>query len=116
MRWLLERRPASCWRIVHSRPHWMFPLPDCIVYHVTAKAHPAVVALQVVSAMEAVGVMELLTKFNSKSQNPKVRHHSMSFLLIDCFLYVIARRTRAYACTSIYERAHGCRALSDKLI
>lgn len=28
--------------------------------------------MQVVSAMEAVGVMELLTKFNSKPQNAKV--------------------------------------------
>ena len=28
---------------------------------------------QVVSAEEAVGVMELLTKFNSKPKNPKVR-------------------------------------------
>lgn len=33
--------------------------------------------LQVVSAMEAIGVMELLTKFNSKPKNPKVHCHSV---------------------------------------
>jgi hypothetical protein len=46
----------------------------------------ALLSLQVVSAMEAVGVMELLTKHNARPQNPKVRRHTASMSMFHRFI------------------------------